>query len=323
MTAEKIFATDVSNASRTMLYNIHTMDWDEELLRLFSVPRSMLPEVRASSGILGYTDAEAFGCELPIAGIAGDQQSALIGQGCYAVGDAKNTYGTGGFLLMNIGNSPTIPKSGILTTVAWKIGDTVTYAAEGSVFVCGAAIQWLRDGLGLIATASETEEISLRIGDNGGVYVVPAFCGLGAPYWDPHARGSIHGLTRGTTRDHIVRATVESMAYQTNDLLYAIREECGVTLKRLKVDGGAAANDFLLSFQASVSDITVERPKCTETTALGAALLAGLGLSVYADLTETAAISGIDSCFRPNMEESRRTVLLNGWRDAVARTQTK
>ena len=222
---------------------------------------------------------------------------------------------------MNIGESPTIPKSGILTTVAWKIGDKVTYAAEGSVFVCGAAIQWLRDGLGLIRTAQETEEISLSAGGNGGVYVVPAFCGLGAPYWAPHARGSIHGLTRAATREHIVRATVESMAYQTNDLLRAIREECGVSISRLKVDGGAAANNFLLSFQSSISDITVERPTCTETTALGAALLAGLGLSVYADLSETAAVSGLDRCFTPDMDAAERKRLLDGWCDAVTRTK--
>ncbi len=321
LTGRKVFATDVSNASRTMLLNIHTLEWDEELLELFSIPRSMLPEVKASSGLFGYTDPDAIGFRLPIAGIAGDQQAALFGQGCYAVGEAKNTYGTGGFLLMNIGDRPTIPESGILTTVAWKIGDAVTYAAEGSVFVCGAAIQWLRDGLGVITTARETEEIALRAGDNGGVYVVPAFCGLGAPYWDPHARGSIHGLTRATTRDHIVRATVESMAYQTNDLLGAIREECGVEIARLKVDGGAAANNFLLSFQASVSNITVVRPACTETTALGAALLAGLGLSVYTDLTETATVSGIDRCFSSEMDQAERKRLLDGWQDAVTRTK--
>lgn len=321
LTGHKVFATDVSNASRTMLLNIHTLEWDEELLRLFSIPRSMLPEVRSSSGLFGYTDPEAIGWKIPIAGVAGDQQAALFGQGCYTVGEAKNTYGTGGFLLMNIGNCPTISKSGILTTVAWKIGDTVSYAAEGSVFVCGAAIQWLRDGLGLITTARETEEIALRAGNNAGVYVVPAFCGLGAPYWDPHARGSIHGLTRAAKRDHIVRATVESMAYQTNDLLSAIREECGVELSRLKVDGGAAANNFLLSFQSSISNITVERPLCTETTALGAALLAGLGLSVYADLSETAAISGLDRCFSPDMDPAERTRLLAGWQDAVSRTK--
>lgn len=321
LTGGKVFATDVSNASRTLLFNIHTMDWDEELLALFTVPRSMLPEVRPSSWLFGYTATEVLGCKLPIAGVAGDQQAALFGQGCYAVGEAKNTYGTGGFLLMNIGERPTIPKSGILTTVAWKIGDKVTYAAEGSVFVCGAAIQWLRDGLGLISTAKETEEIALRAGGNGGVYVVPAFCGLGAPYWDPHARGAIYGLTRAATREHIVRATVESMAYQTNDLLAAIREECGVSLSRLKVDGGAAANNFLLSFQSSISDITVERPICTETTALGAALLAGLGLSIYKDLSETAAVSGLDRCFAPDMDASERKRLLDGWHDAVARTK--
>lgn len=320
LSAGKVFATDVSNASRTMLFNIHTMQWDADLLRLFTIPRCILPEVRPSSGVFGYTDPEIFGTQLPIAGIAGDQQAAMFGQGCFSIGDAKNTYGTGGFLLMNIGKTPTIPKSGLLTTVAWQIGDTVTYAAEGSVFVCGAAIQWLRDGLGLIRSAKETEEIALRT-KNCGVFVVPAFCGLGAPYWDPYARGAIFGLTRATTREHIIRATVESMAYQTNDLLQAIRAECGVSLSKLKADGGAAANNFLLAFQADISNLTVERPICTETTALGAALLAGLGLSVYADLTDIAKISGTERCFEPRMDAAEREELLQCWKDAVLRTQ--
>ena len=322
LSGRTIFATDVTNASRTMLFNIHTLAWDDELLRLFTIPRSLLPEVKPSSGLFGYTDRDVLGERLPIAGVAGDQQAAMFGQGCHAVGDVKNTYGTGGFLLMNIGEKPIIPKSGILTTVAWSIGDKVTYAAEGSVFVCGAAIQWLRDGLNLIQSAAETEEIAMQTEDCGGVYVVPAFCGLGAPYWDPYARGSIIGITRATTRNQIIRATVESMAYQTNDLLCAIREECGVTFASLKADGGAAANNFLLSFQADISDLSVLRPICTETTALGAALLAGLALGLYSDISDTASISKTAKRFLPDMQEEKRTVLLAGWKNAVEHTKS-
>jgi len=317
----KIFATDVSNASRTMLLNIHTLDWDDELLQLFDIPRNILPEVKPSSGLFGYTDRAVFGEQLPITGVAGDQQAAMFGQGCYDLGDVKNTYGTGGFLLMNIGEKPVIPKSGILTTVAWKIGDTVTYASEGSVFVCGAAIQWLRDGLKIIENAKDTEAISMGIESSSGVYVVPAFCGLGAPYWDPYARGAIFGITRGTTCDHIIRATVESMAYQTNDLLCAIQEECGITFACLKADGGAAANNFLLSFQAGISGIRVKRPVCLETTALGAALLAGLGHGVYDSLDAIKSISKTDKEFQPTMSEEVRAKLLCGWKNAVMRTK--
>lgn len=323
LTGHTVFATDVTNASRTMLFNIHTLTWDDDLLSLFDIPRSLLPEVKPSSGLFGYTDRDILGERLPIAGVAGDQQAAMFGQGCCHVGDAKNTYGTGGFLLMNIGHKPIIPKSGILTTVAWSIGDEVTYASEGSVFVCGAAIQWLRDGLKLIDSAKDTEEIALRAKDSGGVYVVPAFCGLGAPYWDPYARGSIHGITRAATREQIVRATVESMAFQTNDLLCAIQEECSVTFASLKADGGAAANNFLLTFQADISNLPVLRPVCTETTALGAALLAGLALGVYADIAETATISKTDREFLPTMQEAKRVALLAGWKKAVERTKSQ
>ncbi len=322
MSGKTVFATDVSNASRTMLFNINTLEWDDELLKLFTIPRSMLPAVMPSCGIFGYTDRAVFGERLPIAGVAGDQQAAMFGQGCFNAGDIKNTYGTGGFLLMNIGEKPIIPRSGLLTTIAWEIGDKVCYASEGSVFVCGAAIQWLRDGVKMIESASETEEIAVKVKTNGGVYVVPAFCGLGAPYWDPYARGAIFGITRATTREHIVRATLESMAYQTNDLLVAMKEECDVPLVCMKVDGGAAKNNFLLSFQASISGVEVKRPVCTETTALGAALLAGLGLGIYKSLDEIAAISKTERQFTPSIDEDEKMRLLDGWKNAVERTKS-
>ncbi len=322
MSGRTIFATDVSNASRTMLYNINTLEWDDELLELFTIPRSMLPAVMPSCGIFGYTDRDIFGEHLPIAGVAGDQQAAMFGQGCLEVGDIKNTYGTGGFLLMNIGDKPIIPSSGLLTTIAWKIGDKVTYASEGSVFVCGAAIQWLRDGAKMIESAAETEEIAEKAKTNGGVYVVPAFCGLGAPYWDPYARGAIFGITRGTTRENIVRATVESMAYQTNDLLTAMKEECGVPLVCMKVDGGAARNNFLLSFQAGISGIDVKRPVCTETTALGAALLAGMGLGIFKSFEEISKVSKTEREFSPEIDENEKNLLLSGWKNAVERTKS-
>lgn len=321
MSGRTIFATDVSNASRTMLFNINTMDWDDELLKLFDIPRSMLPEVKPSCGIFGYTDRDIFGERLPISGVAGDQQAAMFGQGCFDKGEIKNTYGTGGFLLMNIGGKPIIPESGLLTTVAWKIGSNVTYALEGSVFVCGAAIQWLRDGMKMIDNAAETEEISIKAKNNGGVYVVPAFCGLGAPYWDPYARGAIFGITRATTKEHIVRATVESMAYQTNDLLCAMRDECKVELSCMKVDGGAAKNNFLLSFQSDISGINVKRPVCTETTALGAALLAGLGIGEFKSLEEISKISKTEREFSPHIDLKEKSALLNGWKNAVERTK--
>ena len=322
LSGRSIFATDVSNASRTMLFNIHTLDWDDELLDIFDIPRSMLPEVKPSCGLFGYTSRDVFGERLQISGVAGDQQAALFGQTCYTPGEAKNTYGTGCFMLMNIGEKPLYPNNGLLTTVAWKIGEKVTYASEGSVFVCGAAIQWLRDGIKIIENAAETEEISIKAKDNGGVYVVPAFCGLGAPHWGPYARGAIFGITRATTREHIVRATVESMAYQTNDLISAMKEECGVDLSCMKVDGGAAKNNFLLSFQANISGVTVKRPVCTETTALGAALLAGLGVGEFSSLEEIAKISKTEREFLPSANENEISALLNGWADAVNRTKS-
>lgn len=315
----KIFSTDYSNASRTMLFNIRTLDWDDELLELFGIPRAMLPQVLPSAGLFGYTAPEFFGAPLPIAGVAGDQQAAMFGQGCHTPGDVKNTYGTGGFLLMNIGGLCVTPQNGLLTTIAWNIGGEVTYACEGSVFVCGAAVQWLRDGLGLIKNADETEEIANSVRNSGGVYVVPAFCGLGAPYWNPYARGVICGITRATERAHIVRATLESMAYQTNDLLTTIEHECGVKLTKLRADGGAAANNFLLSFQSDISGLPVIRPRCIETTALGAALLAGLGIGVYKNFSETQQNLAPDRVFLPTLPPSEREIMLDGWHTAVSR----
>ena len=320
LTGGRVHATDPSNAARTMLFNIHTMQWDEELLRIFRIPACMLPRVLPSSGIFGYTDPALFGKSIPIAGVAGDQQAALFGQCGFASGDAKNTYGTGGFLLMNTGDRPITPKQGLLSTVGWQIGERTSYVLEGSVFVCGAVIQWLRDGLGLLKHASDSEKMALRVKDNGGVYLVPAFVGLGAPYWDPYARGSLHGLTRGTGKDHVVRAALESMAYQTADVLLAMQEETGLPLRSLCVDGGASQNGFLLQFQADLLGIPLLRPACVETTAFGAASLAGLAVGVYESLDELRAIRRIDREFCPTMSAQERTRLYDGWKDAVRRS---
>ncbi len=320
LTGGRVHATDPSNAARTMLFNIHTMQWDEELLRIFRIPACMLPRVLPSSGIFGYTDPALFGKSIPIAGVAGDQQAALFGQCGFASGDAKNTYGTGGFLLMNTGDRPITPKQGLLSTVGWQIGERTSYVLEGSVFVCGAVIQWLRDGLGLLKHASDSEKMALRVKDNGGVYLVPAFVGLGAPYWDPYARGSLHGLTRGTGKDHVVRAALESMAYQTADVLLAMQEETGLPLRSLCVDGGASQNGFLLQFQADLLGIPLLRPACVETTAFGAASLAGLAVGVYESLDELRAIRRIDREFCPTMSAEERTKLYDGWKDAVRRS---
>jgi glycerol kinase len=322
LTGGRVHATDPSNAARTMLFNIHTMQWDEELLRLFRIPACMLPEVRPSSGIFGYTDPKLFGKSIPIAGVAGDQQAALFGQCGFDSGDAKNTYGTGGFLLMNTGNSPVMPKQGLLSTVGWQIGEDVHYVLEGSVFVCGAVIQWLRDGLGLLKRASDSEKMAKRVPSNGGVYLVPAFVGLGAPYWDPYARGSIHGLTRGTGKDHIVRAALESMAYQTADVLSAMQAETGIPLRTLRVDGGASQNNFLLQFQADVLGISLLRPACVETTAWGAASLAGLAVGAYEDLNALRREWRVDRAFSPAMPQTEREALLAGWQDAVRRSRS-
>lgn len=321
LTKGKVYATDYTNASRTMLFNIHTLRWDEELLEKFHIPKSMLPEVKPSSGIFGYTDSHIVGAEIPIAGVAGDQQAALFGQCCFEPGQAKNTYGTGCFLLMNTGSKIVESQHGLLTTIAIGLEGHVEYALEGSVFVAGAAIQWLRDQLQLIKSASETEEIARRVPDSNGVYIVPAFTGLGAPYWDQYARGAIFGLSRGATREHIVRATLESLAYQTHDVLEAMQEDSKIELSELKVDGGASANNFLMEFQADILNTTVVRPEVIETTALGAAYLAGLAVGYYKSREELANSLKVSQRFEPSMSCQMRQSLLSGWEQAVEHTR--
>lgn len=318
LTGGKVHATDPSNAARTMLFNINTCEWDGDLLKLFNIPVSMMPQVLASSGIFGHT--EIFGGKIAIAGVAGDQQASLFGQGCFSKGDTKNTYGTGGFMLMNTGNSPVFSENGLLTTIAWQKGNETVYALEGSTFVCGAAIQWLRDGIGLVSSAPESETLARRVKDNGGVYVVPAFVGLGAPWWDAYARGAIFGITRGTTKEHIVRATLESMAYQTYDLLSTMEKDACVKLTSLKVDGGATKNDLLMSIQADIADLTIIRPSCVESTALGAAKLAGLGVGFYSSEADSCRKNGNASVFSPQMPDAERKKLLSYWHRAVKRT---
>lgn len=319
LTGGLVHATDFSNASRTMLFNLKTLAWDDELLSALGVPRGVLPEVRPSSGLFGRTQAGLFGGEIPITGDAGDQQAALFGQACFEPGLGKNTYGTGCFMLVNTGPTPVFSTRGLLTTVAWGLGDTVSYALEGSVFVTGAAVQWLRDGLGLIASAAETEALAASVPDTGGVYLVPAFVGLGAPYWDPYARGLAVGLTRGTTRAHFVRATLEAIAYQTRDVLEAMSADAGVRLKALRVDGGATLNDFLMQFQADILGVPVERPVVNETTALGVAFLAGLATGFWSGRREIAALWARDRAFAPAMGADTRERLYAGWRKAVSR----
>ncbi|MBR6727689.1 MAG: glycerol kinase GlpK [Clostridia bacterium] len=321
LTGGRVHATDPSNAARTLLFNIHDMKWDKELLELFDVPAAMLPEVKPSAGLFGYTDAEMLGAPLPIAGVAGDQQAALFGQCCYEVGSVKNTYGTGGFLLMNTGERAVGSKNGLLTTVGWQIGDKVTYVLEGSVFVCGAAIQWLRDGLGLLSSAAESEAIASTVPDTGDVYFVPALSGLGTPYWDPYARGVIVGLSRGTTRAHLVRATLEAMAYQTVDVLEAMSKDSEAPISALRVDGGASANNLLLQMQSDLSALPIERPACIETTALGAASLAGLAVGVFRDLNDIRANIAVERTFTPQMPETTRKARLTGWKKAVERAK--
>lgn len=318
LTGGKVHATDYSNASRTLLYNIHDLSWDEELLSLFQVPASVLPKVMPSSEIYGYTAPEIFqGVEIPVAGIAGDQQAALFGQNCFSPGMAKNTYGTGCFMLMNTGETPMASKQGLLTTIAWGYGGKVTYALEGSIFVAGSAVQWLRDGMEMIRTAAESEPVAAQVPDSGGVYVVPAFTGLGAPYWNPHARGAVFGLTRGTTRAHFVRATLESLAYQTKDVLIAMSKDSGITLSCLKADGGAVQNDLLMQFQSDILQVPVQKPAISETTALGAACLAGLATGFFQDLEELTGLNKVQKIYMPRMgaEESGR--LYEGWLEAV------
>lgn len=319
LTEGRIHATDPSNAARTMLYNINTLEWDDELLRVFNIPHSILPNVLPSAGSFGYT--KLFGDDIiPITGVAGDQQAALFGQCCFTPGDVKNTYGTGGFMLMNTGERPVASKNGLLSTIAWQHNKKTVYVLEGSTFVCGAAVQWLRDGLGLISSAAETEYLASCVSDNGGVYLVPAFVGLGAPWWDAYSRGAIFGITRGTTKQHIVRATLESMAYQIYDLLVTMEKDSGLSLSSLKVDGGASANNLLLSFQADISGLSIIRPSCIETTALGAANLAGLGIGYYSSLAEIEASKKQGTYFEPNMSTEIRDKLIEQWHKAVKRT---
>jgi glycerol kinase len=320
LTGGKQHVTDVTNASRTLMYDIHALDWDDELLRILGVPRRMLPVVKASSEVYGETDPALFGAAIPIAGIAGDQQAALFGQACFTPGMAKNTYGTGCFLLMNTGTTPTPSAGGLLTTIAWKVGGEVTYALEGAVFIAGAAVQWMRDGLRAIVNSADIEQLATSVPDAGGVYLVPAFVGLGAPHWDPYARGTIIGLTRDTTVGHIARATVDAMAYQSRDVLSLMEKDAGVTLAALRVDGGASVNNALLQFQADLLDVTVRRPVVAETTALGAAYLAGLAVGYWRDLDDVASNWALDREFAPQMDADRRQRLTRGWDRAVERS---
>lgn len=318
LTGGKAFVTDYTNASRTMLFNIHTLEWDEDILRLFDIPACMLPEVKPSSCVYGVTDCPGLDGAIPIAGAAGDQQAALFGQCCFDAGDVKNTYGTGCFLLMNTGKTPVTSKNGLITTIAIGTAEGVEYALEGSVFVAGAAVQWLRDELQVVRKASETEQIAESVADTEGAYVVPAFTGLGAPYWDQYARGAIVGITRGFNREHLVRGVLESIAYQVSDILQAMEADAGVDLCQLKVDGGAAANNFLMQFQADILDAEVLRPECIETTALGAAYLAGLAVGYYKDRQEIRENWAVQRTFASRMENERREKLLKGWKKAVA-----
>ena len=321
LTGGRVHLTDATNASRTLLYNIHTNDWDDDLLALLDVPRAMLPEVRASSEVYGQTSPDLLAVPVPVAGIAGDQQAALFGQMCTEPGLVKNTYGTGCFMLLNTGTEPVPSKNNLVTTVAWKIGDRVEYALEGSIFIAGAVVQWLRDGLGIIRKSSEIEALARSVDDNDGVYLVPAFAGLGAPHWDPYARGTIVGLTRGTTAGHLARAALEGIAYQVADVLDAMRADSGLDVAELRVDGGAAANDLLLQFQADLLGVPVVRPQVLETTALGAAYLAGLAVGYWADTDEIAAQWAVDRRFTPEMEDGQVSRLRAGWTRALDRAR--
>lgn len=321
LTRGEVHVTDYSNAARTMIYNIKDLCWDENLLEELEIPASMLPEVRPSSEIYGWTDPHIFGgAGIPISGIAGDQQAALFGQACFEAGMAKNTYGTGCFMLMNTGEKIVPSKKGLLTTIAWGVDGKVEYALEGSIFVAGAVVQWLRDEMKLISTAAESEYFAQKVQDSNGVYLVPAFVGMGAPYWDSYARGTMVGLTRGANRNHIIRAALESIAYQTRDVLEAMEEDSGIKLRTLKVDGGAVANNFLMQFQADILGVDVYRPNIIETTALGAAYLAGLGVGFWTDKDEIAKRWKVDRVFKPEMEVERQEILYQGWRKAVERS---
>ena len=317
LTGGRVHVTDYTNASRTMLYNIHDLCWDEELLSLLNIPKAILPEVKPSSCVYGHTDYELLGGEIPIAGAAGDQQCAMFGQCCFAPGQMKNTYGTGCFLLMNTGEVPVESKNGLVTTIAAGIDGKVTYALEGSIFVAGAAIQWLRDQLDVLTSAKESYQYAISVADTAGAYVVPAFTGLGAPHWDQHARGCVVGITRGFSRAHLVRATLESLAYQTYDICKAMEQDSGIPIAGLKVDGGACANDFLMQFQSDILATEVHRPKCIETTALGAAYLAGLAVGYWESLEDIRSNWAIDRVFSPDMETEKKKELLKGWHKAV------
>lgn len=320
LTGGRCHVTDYSNASRTLLLNIHTLDWDDELLKILGVPRAMLPEVRSSSEVYGHTSEELFGKPIPITGDAGDQQAATFGQACFTPGSAKNTYGTGCFLLLNTGEQPIRSNNNLLTTIGWGLDGKITYCLEGSVFVAGAAVQWLRDGLGIISSLADSEQLATSVPDSAGVYFVPAFVGLGAPYWDPYARGTILGITRGTTAAHLARAAIESMAYQTCDLVDAMQKDAGHRLTSLKVDGGATANNLLMQFQADLLGVNVCRPMTSETTALGAAYLAGLAVGYWQDTTEITRNWALQREFQPQIEPEQRQGLCQRWREAVRRS---
>ncbi len=318
LTGGKSHVTDYSNASRTMLFNIHTLQWDKTLLELMDIPHSLLPQAVPSSGIFGYTEAAFFGGVIPISGAAGDQQAALFGQTCFQPGDSKCTYGTGAFLLMNTGSTPIRSENGLVTTIAWGLDGQVTYALEGSIFIAGAAIQWLRDELRFLESSGDSEYMASKVSDTGGCYIVPAFAGLGAPYWDPNARGTVIGLTRGTNKYHIIRATLDSIVYQVCDVLQAMEQDAGNHLSRLQTDGGASANNYLLQTQADLCNANVIRPKCVETTAMGAAYLAGLAVGYWKDLEDIQKNWAIDREFIPNISDLERAHRLNGWKKAVA-----
>jgi glycerol kinase len=321
LTGGQRHVTDVSNASRTLVFNIHTLDWDDELLKILDIPRAMLPEVVPSSGILGETAVEWFGEKIPIAGCAGDQQAATFGQACFETGSAKNTYGTGCFLLLNTGHEPVASKNKLLTTIGWSLGGKVTYCLEGSVFICGAVVQWLRDGLKVIENSVDIERLAASVDDSDGVYLVPAFVGLGAPYWDPYARGTIVGITRGTTEAHIARAAIESMAFQSRDLLEAMQRDSGARLTDLKVDGGASVNNRLMQFQADILGVSVRRPEIPETTALGAAYLAGLAVGYWSSQDDVAKNWALDRQFEPAMDDKLRDQRYEMWKKAVERSR--
>lgn len=322
LTRGEVHCTDVTNASRTMLFNINTLQWDDDLLKLLDIPRSMMPEVKSSSEVYGHTKTTIFAHEVPIAGIAGDQQSALFGQMCLTPGSIKNTYGTGCFVMLNIGDKPLLSKNNLLTTVAWKIGDKVKYALEGSIYVGGSVVQWLRDGLGFIKSSSDVEELASSVPDSGGVYFVPALTGLAAPYWDQYARGTIVGITRGTTRAHIARAALDGIAFQTYDIAQAMARDLGAPLTELKVDGGASRNNLLMQFQSNLLGIPVVRPKITETTALGAAYLAGLAVGFWKDIDEIKSQWQVERTFNPVPENEEIENAKKGWQDAIQRTLT-